>query len=129
MSDWVWIDKRVVLAIHEEQIAEHGGATGLRDEGLLESALARPINRSTYGKTNVADLAAAYGYGLIRNHPFIDGNKRISLVVTELFLMLNGYELTASDAECLERFLELAEGSLSEEEFADWLRGFFLNVI
>ena len=121
MTSWVWIDKSVVLAIHNEQLAEHGGATGIRDEGLLDSALARPLNKATYGDTDITALASAYGYGLIRNHPFIDGNKRIALVTTELFLVLNGYELTATDADCLQIFLLLADGTLTEEEFALWL--------
>lgn len=121
MTDWVWIDKAVVLAIHNEQLAEHGGAMGVRDGGLLDSALARPRNKAAYKNAKAADLAAAYGYGLIRNHPFVDGNKRIALVMAELFLALNGYELTAADTDCLQTFLLLAEGTLSEDDFASWL--------
>lgn len=121
MTDWVWIDKAVVLAIHNEQLAEHGGAMGVRDDGLLDSALARPRNKAAYKNAKAADLAAAYGYGLIRNHPFVDGNKRIALVMAELFLALNGYELTAADTDCLQTFLLLAEGALSEDDFASWL--------
>jgi len=94
---------------------------GVRDGGLLDSALARPRNKAAYKNAKAADLAAAYGYGLIRNHPFVDGNKRIALVMAELFLALNGYELTAADTDCLQTFLLLAEGTLSEDDFASWL--------
>jgi len=118
---WVWVEKSIVLALHDEQISEHGGQAGLRDEGLLESALARPVNRANYAKATPADLAAAYGYGLARNHPFIDGNKRTALVVMELFLLLNGYELTASDVSCLETVMALADGGLDEEALVVWL--------
>ncbi len=119
---WTWINKSIVIALHDEQIAEHGGQAGLRDEGLLESVLARPVNRANYGEASVAALAASYGYGVARNHPFFDGNKRTALVVSELFLVLNGYELKADDASCLEIFLSLAEGSLSEEGLSTWLK-------
>ena len=121
MSDPVWINKHVVLAIHNEQIAEHGGQPGIRDDALLDSALDRPRNKAAYKQSNIPTLAAAYGFGLSRNHPFLDGNKRTSLVITELFLALNGWELFANDAECLREFLALADGALSEEEFAGWL--------
>jgi len=119
---WTWLDKRVVLAIHAEQIAEHGGQPGLRDEGLLDSALGRPLNKANYDTVDAIDLAAAYGYGLARNHPFVDGNKRTALVLVELFLVLNGWELTADDLACLETFMSLADGTLSEEDLAAWLR-------
>jgi death-on-curing protein len=119
----IWIGHAVVLAIHEEQIAEHGGALGIRDIGLLDSALARPPNRLSYEEPDIAALAASCGFGLARNHPFIDGNKRVSLVVTELFLQLNGYDLLAGDAECLLTWLGLAEGRVIESELAEWLRG------
>ncbi len=119
---WTWIDPNIVLAIHEEQIAEHGGQSGLRDEGLLTSALARPINKANYQKPGIAKLAAAYGYGIAQNHPFIDGNKRTAFVVVELFLNLNGYELESDDVACLQTFISLASGSLSEEGLAKWLR-------
>ena len=117
-----WIEETVVLALHEEQLAEHGGAVGLRDVGLLQSALARPQHLAAYGEPDVAALAAAYGYGIARNHPFIDGNKRAAFTVTELFLILNGYELLADDAACVVTILCLAEGRLSEAAFADWIR-------
>ena len=90
MSRWVWLDPAVLRAVHEEQLAEHGGASGTRDAGLFESALARPENLAAYGAPDAAALAAAYGWGLARNHPFVDGNKRTAFVATELFLMLNG---------------------------------------
>src|SRR5437667_1459874 len=104
MNDpWVWLDSSVFRAVHEEQLAEHGGAVGLRDAGLLESALARPTQLAAYGNPDVAALAAAYGFGLARNHPFVDGNKRTAFVAVELFLSINGCELAADDADCVLR--------------------------
>ena len=122
MSDWVWIMRSVVIAAHHGQLAEHGGAAGIRDAGLLDSALARPENLVAYGDPDVASLAAAYGFGIVRNHPFVDGNKRAALIATELFLALNGFELVVDDAECVLVVLSLAAGELKEEEFAAWLR-------
>jgi death-on-curing protein len=122
MADWIWIQRRVIIAAHDEQLAEHGGASGIRDVGLLESALARAENLAAYGDPDVAALAAAYGFGIARNHPFIDGNKRAALIATELFLVLNGYELVVGDAECVLTILSLAAGELDEAEFAAWLR-------
>ncbi|MBE0613232.1 MAG: type II toxin-antitoxin system death-on-curing family toxin [Burkholderiales bacterium] len=119
---FVWIDAAVIHAIHEEQLAEHGGSAGVRDEGLLESALARAQNLSAYGEPDAAACAAAYGYGVSRNHPFIDGNKRTAFVAAELFLFLNGYLLEAADADCVLTMLRLAEGSIGEEGFAAWIR-------
>ena len=119
---WVWIDPAVVLAVHEEQLAEHGGAAGVRDAGLLESALARPRNLAHYGEPDLCELAAAYAFGLARNHPFIDGNKRSAFVATELFLVLNGWQLVASDADCVLVMLSLASGEIDEPTFAVWLR-------
>ena len=110
------------MAAHAEQIAEHGGGEGVRDAGLLESAMARPQNLAAYGTPDAAELAAAYAYGIARNHPFVDGNKRTAAVVSETFLMLNGHVLTASDAELVVAFLALAAGDLSEEETAAWFR-------
>jgi death on curing protein len=118
----VWLGRDLILAIHEEQIAEHGGGEGLRDLGLLESALARPLNLAAYGSPDLAALAAALGYGLARNHPFVDGNKRTAFVAVETFLALNGLDLTAGDAECVVAMLDLAAGDLPEEGFAAWLR-------
>ena len=122
MSDWIWIDAAVIYAVHNQQLAEHGGSAGVRDAGLLESALARPQNLVAYGEPDVHDLAAAYGYGIARNHPFIDGNKRSAFVAVELFLSLNGFNLTATDVDCVITMLALAAGELSEEAFARWLR-------
>jgi len=122
MKRWIWIDRRVVIAAHNEQLAEHGGAAGIRDAGLLESALARAENLAAYGDPDVAALAAAYGFGIARNHPFVDGNKRAALVATELFLALNGFDLVVGDVECVVTILALAAGELDEAEFAGWLR-------
>lgn len=121
MSEPVWIDLEVVLAIHDEQLAEHGGQPGVRDRGLLESALARPRNRFAHGEHSLARLAASYAFGISRNHPFLDGNKRTSLVVAELFLELNSLQLTATDAECVSTFLQLAAGNITEGALADWI--------
>jgi death-on-curing protein len=119
---WRWLQREVILAVHEEQLAEHGGATGVRDEGLMDSALARPRHLAAHGEQDHADLAAAYGYGLARNHPFIDGNKRTAFVAVELFLALNGWALTAGDADCVLTMLCVAAGELDEPGFADWIR-------
>ncbi len=122
MTSPKWINPRVIRAIHEEQLAEHGGAPGVRDEGLLESALARHQYLAAYGQPDITDLAAAYGYGIARNHPFVDGNKRTAFVAVELFLALNQLALTADDASCLLTTLALAAGDLSEADFAAWIR-------
>lgn len=116
-----WLSKQLVLAVHERQLAEHGGAAGVRDEGLLESALARPLNLFAYSEGDTAALAAAYAFGIARNHPFIDGNKRTAFVACELFLSANVYELGASDEECLAMMLALAASEVGEDEFAAWL--------
>lgn len=122
MSGWIWIERAVMLAVHDEQLAEHGGGVGLRDGGLLDSALARPLNLVAYGDPDVADLAAAYGVGLAKNHAFIDGNKRTAFVAVELFLLLNGHELLASDTDCVLTMLAVAAGDLDEAAFAAWIR-------
>ncbi|MFZ4120954.1 MAG: type II toxin-antitoxin system death-on-curing family toxin [Caulobacterales bacterium] len=122
MSRWVWIDPSIVSAIHDEQISEHGGATGVRDPGLLESALARPQNLDANGGPDVFLLAAAYAFGVAKYHPFVDGNKRTALVLCELFLELNGWRNEASDAETLAAMLDLAAGEIDEDGFAAWLR-------
>lgn len=119
---WRWVDKRVLLLLHDESLAEHGGASGLRDEGLLDSALARPLNLVAYGQPDAAALAAAYGVGLAKNHPFVDGNKRAAFLAVGLFLALNGNRLTASQAAATVAVFQLAAGELSEEAFAAWLR-------
>ena len=121
MAEPVWVELDIVLAIHDEQLAEHGGQPGVRDPGLLESALGRPRNQFAYGEPSITRLAASYGFGISRNHPFLDGNKRTSLVVAELFLELNGYELIASDAQCVTTFLQLAAGELTEDQLAEWI--------
>jgi death-on-curing protein len=120
--DWVWITTSVAEAVHAEQLAEHGGAAGLRDAGALASAMDRARNLAAYGEPDVAALAAAYAFGIAPNHPFTDGNKRSAAVISETFLTLNGQRLDASDAELVVVFLALAAGELSEEELADWLR-------
>jgi death-on-curing protein len=123
-GQWRWVSTSVVLAIHDEQIAEHGGMPGLRDESLLLSARARPQNLAAYGNPDVADLAAAYAFGPASNHPFLDGNKRTAITVAAgVFLPLNGYELAASDADTVRVMLEVADGSMPEPDFAAWLRG------
>jgi death-on-curing protein len=120
----VWVDRSLALAIHDRQLAEHGGSSGVRDEGLLESALARPQQLYAYGDPppDLADLAAALAYGLARNHPFVDGNKRTAAVCCETFIELNGAALHADDLELYPQYLALAEGSLPEGEFSLWLR-------
>jgi len=122
MSQWTWIEESVVWAVHEAQLAEHGGLAGVRDAGLLASALARPINLAAYGEADAAALGAAYAFGIARNHPFIDGNKRTAFVCAELFLALNGLALLADDAACVSTMLALASGELPETELAAWLR-------
>jgi death on curing protein len=121
-AEWIWVALEVALAAHAEQLAEHGGGEGVRDLGALESAMARARNLAAYGDPDAAALAAAYAFGIARNHPFVDGNKRTAAVVSEAFLILNGYALSASDAELVVAFLILAAGELSEEEMADWFR-------
>lgn len=118
----IWLLESVALAIHDAQIAEHGGLSGVRDRSMLQSALSRPQNLCAYGQPDVADLAACYGYGVSRNHPFNDGNKRTAFVLVELFLNLNGYDLMADDADCVLTMIEVASGDLSESQFADWIR-------
>lgn len=114
--------RAVDLALHEEQRAEHGGPAGVRDEGLLDSALARPRNRHLYAEADIAALAAAYAFGLVKNHPFVDGNKRVSFVVTELFLELNGCRLNLADRDIVEIWFALAAGDIGEEALAERLR-------
>ncbi|MBV9569922.1 MAG: type II toxin-antitoxin system death-on-curing family toxin [Alphaproteobacteria bacterium] len=122
MSNWVWIDADILLTAHDEQLAEHGGASGIRDKGLFESALARPQNLAAYGEPDAAALAASYAYGLAENHAFVDGNKRTALVALEYFLVINGFELTADDGQCVFVMLSVASGAFSEEELAGWIR-------
>ena len=120
--NWRWIDRRALDLLHDESIAEHGGATGVRDQGLLESALARPRNLVAYGEPDVAALAASYAFGLARNHAFVDGNKRAALLAAGLFLAINGWKLVTTQAEATLAMLALASGELEESEFATWIR-------
>ncbi|NWG73221.1 MAG: type II toxin-antitoxin system death-on-curing family toxin [Rubrivivax sp.] len=119
---WRFIDRRALLLLHGESLAEHGGAAGLRDEGLLDSALARPLNLVAYGDPDIAALAAAYGVGLAKNHPFVDGNERAAFLAVGLFLALNGYRLMATQADATLTMLAVAAGDLTEDDFAAWIR-------
>lgn len=118
----VWLDAEVALAIHDRQLAEHGGGSGVRDAGLLESALGRPVNQWSYADADLPALAAAYAYGVARNHPFIDGNKRTAWVLARLFLALNGAELRFEKEDAIRTMLALAAGELEESKLADWFR-------
>ena len=119
---WVWIASEVLYAVHDEQLAEHGGLAGLRDANAFESAIARAQQLAHYGTPDVAAMAAAYGFGIARNHPFSDGNKRTAFVAMELFLALNGYELVATDAECILTMLSVAAGDTDDDAFAQSIR-------
>jgi death on curing protein len=121
MRGWVWLSRKVMLAVHDEQLAEHGGQFGVRDMALFDSALARPQQVAAYGEPTAATLAASYGHGIARNHPFLDGNKRTAFVAVELFLVLNGFRLTADDTSCVLTMLDVAAGQISEEQFVDWI--------
>ena len=123
-----WVTRSVVFAIHEEQIAEHGGTQGIRDTGLLESALARPQNLAAYGQADIVALAASYAFGLAKNHPFLDGNKRTSYVTTLVFLRINGLDIPADEAERIQLWLDLAAGELTEDKLAEWLRARVVKV-
>jgi death-on-curing protein len=120
--NWRWIDRRALCLLHDESVAEHGGAPGLRDEGLLESALARPLNLAAYGQPDVFALAAAYGVGLAKNHAFVDGNKRVAFLAVGLFLALNGFRLKATQADATLTMFAVAAGQVEEPAFAAWLR-------
>lgn len=119
---WIWIRQDVLLTVHSEQLAEHGGLPGIRDANGLESAIARAQQLAHYGAPDAAELAATLGFGIARNHPFIDGNKRTAFVAVELFLACNGFELIADDAACVLTMLGVAAGDISEPDFAIWLR-------
>ena len=119
---WSWVHRRALELLHDESIAEHGGLPGLRDEGLLESALARPLNLAACGEPDVTELAASYGVGLAKNHAFVDGNKRVAFLAVGLFLALNGQRLVATQAEATLAMLDVAAGTLDEAAFAQWLR-------
>ena len=123
-----WVSRQALVLLHDESLAIHGGASGLRDEGLFESALARPENLAAYGTPDVFACAAAYAFGLAKNHPFIDGNKRVAFLAAGLFLRINGYRLAVSQADAVEAVLALAAGDLSEADFAAWLRAGSVEV-
>ncbi|MGC9326932.1 MAG: type II toxin-antitoxin system death-on-curing family toxin [Candidatus Hinthialibacter sp.] len=125
---WRSVSKTAVLAIHQEQIAEHGGKPGLRDEGLLESALDRLRNLAAYSDAGVAELATAYAIGLAQNHPFVDGNKRTAFVAPMTFLLLNGFDLNASEKEVVETFLRLAGGDITEKQLASWFSSHIAQI-
>ena len=118
----IWIEEAVVIAIHRRQLAEHGGSDGIRDKGLLESALFRPKNQLAYGNPTIFDLAAAYGYGITKNHPFVDGNKRTSYVVTRTFLKLNGYDIQALAIEKYQLWMGLSDSQINETQLAKWIK-------
>ena len=122
MSTWKWVNRQVLLLLHDESLAEHGGANGLRDEGLLDSALARPLNLSLYEVPDVAGLAAAYGVGLAKNHAFVDGNKRDAYLAVGVFLAINVYRLRATQADATLTMLSVAAGEIDEAAFANWIR-------
>ncbi len=118
-----WVAKRALLLLHQESLAQFGGAAGLRDEGLLDSALARPINKYTYeGCLDLATLAAVYGFGLVRNHAFVDGNKRAAFLAVGVFLMINGQRVAAKPIDAIEAVTSLSDGSIDEARFAEWIR-------
>lgn len=122
-----WIDLNVVLAVHEQQISEHGGLAGIRDLGLIDSALKRPQNLMLYNDPDLFDLAAAYGFGLAKSHGFFDGNKRTAYVVTRLFLVLNGYDIQASAVGKVVIFEKVGKGDIGQKELASWLRSCYIQ--
>jgi death-on-curing protein len=122
MNEPIWIDEAVVLAIHDRQLVEHGGAEGLRDESLLRSGLARPLNHLTYASSDIIELATMYTAGIVQDHPFVDGNKRTGFVVSVLFLELNGYGFKASEEAAAQAVVELAAGTIDDEGFCAFLR-------
>lgn len=120
MNEPIWVHPTAIRQIHRQQLEQFGGLTGIRDEGMLESALSKPLNLWLYGSPTLFDLAASYAYGIAMNHPFVDGNKRTAFVASALFLALNGIRLTADEVGAAETFLALAAGELSESELSDW---------
>ena len=122
MSGWRWVNRQVLLLLHEESLAEHGGAPGLRDGGLLDSALARPLNLALYDDPDVADLAAAYGVGLAKNHAFVDGKKGAAFLVLGMFLALNGHRLRDTQVEPTLTMLAVAAGDINEKVLSQWIR-------
>jgi death-on-curing protein len=122
MQQWRWIDKRLLVMLHDESLALHGGASGIRDEGLLDSALSRAVNLAHYGEPDFADLTASYAVGLAKNHPFVDGNKRVAFLAVGLFLGLNGYKLNATQVDATLNIQAIAGSQLLETDFAEWVR-------
>jgi death-on-curing protein len=122
MHQWRWIDKRLLVMLHDESLALHGGASGIRDEGLLDSALSRAVNLAHYGDPDFAELTAAYAVGLAKNHPFVDGNKRVAFLAVGLFLGLNGYKLNATQVDATLTIQAIAGSEMVEDDFADWIR-------
>jgi death-on-curing protein len=121
-AGWKWVDKNVLLLLHDESLAEHGGLSGIRDDGLLDSALARPLNLAACGEPDFASLAASYAVGLTKNHPFVDGNKRAAFLAWGLFLFLNGYRLIASQSDATVTMLAVAADEMDEDALAAWVR-------
>ncbi len=128
MADWIWLDREVMLAVHDEQLAEHGGISGVRDMSLYDSALAKPLKVAAYGEPSVAKLAASYGYGIARNPPFLDGNKRTACLAAELFLVLNGFRLSADNVRYALTMLDVASGQISEDAFAAWIEAHIASL-
>jgi death-on-curing protein len=122
MKDWIWIEKQDCLGFHNALLSRFGGLEGLRDEGLLESALARPLQLVNYGNPSDFDLAAAYAHGIVKNHPFLDGNKRSGLMAAALFLEMNGWTFHAPEEEAVLQTLALAAGAIDADEFSAWLK-------
>jgi death-on-curing protein len=124
MKEPIWLQKNVVIAFHEILLVEHGGLSGMRDEGLLDSALGRPINQYFYESANICQLAAAYAWGIARNHPFLDGNKRTAFLSMKTFLLRNGIKLVPPKSEAIHKFIALAAGDVEEEGLAKWIKKF-----
>ena len=127
MQKWQWINKQLLVMLHDESLLLHGGASGIRDEGLLDSALNRAVNLALYSEPDFADLAAAYTIGLAKNHAFVDGNKRVAFLAVGLFLGLNGYKLTATQTDATQTLLAVASGEIQETSFAQWIREHLIN--
>jgi death-on-curing protein len=127
MQKWRWIDKQLLVMLHDESLLLHGGASGIRDEGLLDSALNRAVNLALYSEPDFADLAAAYTIGLAKNHAFVDGNKRVAFLAVGLFLGLNGYKLTATQTDATQTLLAVVSGEIQEAHFAQWIREHSIN--
>lgn len=121
-NEWRWVDSDVIAAVHDRQLSEHGGPAGVRNQDGIESALARPINLTLYGNPDAADLAAAYAFGLARNHGFVDGNKRTAWIAARLFLAINGFRLTVNAGDAVRLMEGVASGAVMEQELAEWIR-------